>query len=311
MQIAFVTTASRGLLADILSSLGVTVPESDRLRVDTLNFAFTGIRNGQSVSITMTFPQLFATKTMTLTGTLRGNTLTLTAPGSNGLLDTMVMPVGTADDYNRAVLTIQKRVAHANDLASQREAVIQAARAFGTARSRLSDDLDRLTSVTDFTSVFEAYRETLIEMRRDDATLRSDAAMQPFDCYQLGTVKYDLGTLEYDMGSIKYQNASFDSARRDVLSAVDAVHDDVAVIRRALQELQRAVQADTAKTASQQDVDQLEEQAQDDERTADQRVRAALIILQQREDQARGYNENATGLLEQARQYVASLSCAD
>jgi hypothetical protein len=311
MQIAFVTTASRGLLSDILSSLGVTVPESDRLRVQTLNVAFTGIRNGQSVSITMTFSQLFATKTMTLTGTLRGNTLTLTATGNNGLLDTFVMPGGTADDYNRALIAIQKRVAHLNDLASQREAVFQAARAFGTARSRLSDDLDRLTSVTDLTSAFEAYRETLIEIQRDDATLRSDAAIQPFDCYQLGTVKYDLGTLEYDLGSIKYQNASFDSARRDVLSAVDAVHDDVAVIHRVLEELQRAVQADTTKAASQQDVDQLKEQAQNDERTADERVRRALIALQQNEDQARGYNERAATLLDEARKYVASLSCAE
>jgi hypothetical protein len=311
MQIAFVTTASRGLLADLLSSLGVAVPESDRLRVQTLNLPFTGIRNGQSVSITMTFSQLFATKTMILTGTLRGNTLTLTAPGNNGLLDTLVMPAGTAEDYNRAVVTIQKQVAHLNDLASQREAVFQAARAFGTAHSRLSDDLDRLARVTDFTSVFEAYRETLIEMQRDDATLRADAAMQPFDCYQLATVKYDLGTLDYDMSSIKYQNASFDSARRDVLSAVDAVHDDVAVIHRALEELQRAVQADTTKTASQQDVDQLKEQAQSDERTADERVHRALIALQQSEDQARGYNESAVSLLNEARKYVASLSCTE
>lgn len=71
-----------------------------------------------------------------------------------------------------------------------------------------------------------------------------------------------MGTLEYDIGTIQYHKATFDSIRRDVLGAVDSVRDDVASMQSALLELQRAVQADSTKTASQQDVDQMKEQSQ-------------------------------------------------
>jgi hypothetical protein len=311
MQIAFVTTASRGLLADLLSSLGVTVPESDRLRVQTLNLPFTGIRNRQSVSITMTFSQLFATKTMTLTGTLRGNTLTLTAPGSNGLLDTLVMPAGTAEDYNRAVVAIQKQVAHLNDLAAQREAVIQAARAFVSAHSRLTDDLARLDHAKDFARVLESYRETWVKMQGDNDKLRTDASKRPFTCFERGTVQFDLGTLQFDKGSVEFHNGTFESIRRSALDAVDAVGGDVASLQSALQELQRSVQADTTKVLSQRDVDQAKEQSQRDQRAADEQVRRVLTALQETENQVKVYNEDSIRLLNEATEFVASLSCSD
>jgi hypothetical protein len=308
MQIASVTPASRGPLADLLSWLGFNTRTSSRLRVNTYNVPFIGVRNGQSVSIT--FSQLFVTKT--LTGSLKGNTLTLTVPRSDGLLSTFEMRGGAVDDYNRSLITLQKRVAEVNALLDQRAAVLRAAKTLQDVHSRLPDDLALLERRTNFAEVLEDYEQTWIKMQQDEATLRTDAAKAPLNCTQLSHVRYvDLAALEYsDMSAITYRhNVAFNNIRDGVLEAVDAARKDVGTMTQTLVELQRAVKADTTKTLSQTNIDQLTQRTQLGQRAAEEQVRSAIATLQQAETEARTYNEKASELLNAAKQYVDSLSC--
>jgi hypothetical protein len=291
-----------------------------RLHIDSHNLSFTGVRNGQSISLTLS--GFFFMKT--LTGTLRGNILTLTFPAEGGLLSTVEMREGTTEDCNRAVIALQKRVTQTNAAveqreavararAAQREAVLQATSTLQDLHSRLANDLVRLQRRGDFASILDDYKQTWIEMQEDDATLRADATKVPFKCGDLDRVKYsDLAKLEYaDMAAIQYRhNVAFGNIRDRVLQAVDDVRRDVATMSDILVELQRAVKADTTKALSQANVDQLAERTRLGESAADEQVRRATTSLQQAETEVRTYNEKATALLHDAKQSVDSLTCS-
>lgn len=302
--VAFIQwTESRGYLSGQYQV--VYVPERDPLTVESVNMPFTGVRSGASVSLTFSG---FLSST-TWTGVLRGSTLTLALPGRDGLLGTLVMKAGTAQDYNRAALALKQRVAHLAEMAARRRAVLDADQAFRRAYQRLANDSLELQRDTDFRKVLEAYAKIWATMQKNYETLRADAAKRPLDCYQLGTVKYDLGTLRYDMGSIRYHTSSFDHIRNAVLGGVAQVRRDIQALQAALQQLRRANEADPARTAPQRYFEQLGGMTVTAVRAADDQVQSSLAALQKAEVEAREFNEKAARLLQEATEFVNGLTC--
>lgn len=280
---------------------------SHRLRVESINASFTGVRNGQQISIT--FQRFFLTQTWT--GTLRGSTLTLTISRPDDLLATLVMRAGTVQDYNRAVAAIKQRVASINEAADRREAVIRADNAFRRAHAALQDDVIALDRSVDFADLLNEYGDIWAEMQQGYAELRTGASQQPLTCVQLGGVEVDLGGLEVAMGRIEVVDGSLDVRRGILLDRTADVRQDISAMWASLRELERAVAADPAKTVSSQQVAQQREFAKSAEKDANDRVAAALAALRSAEAQARSYNERARRLLSDEQQYVASLKCTD
>ncbi len=108
----------------------MSLKRGDPLDWETSNSGFTGVRDGTSISIS--FSALGSS--ITLTGTLNGDTLTLVRAGDSktGLLSTMVLRPGTAEDYNKAATEFRNRIRVAQATATA-EAAAAEAQALATA----------------------------------------------------------------------------------------------------------------------------------------------------------------------------------
>ncbi len=242
----------------------VYVTSDNPLKVQSKNAPVTGIRNGSDVTLKVGGPFFGET----WTGTLRGNTLTLTVPQGNGLLATVALRNGTVEDYNRVASAFRLRIeqlaqqaalqrqreAQQAELQRQREAKITAKRIavvgasgkLAAAIRNLTAQVERLSRDThdaNFQDVVSSYARDWTQMQKDYQNLQADAGKQPFDCYQLSTVRYDLSTLKYDMSSIRYDNSSFDYTSRPVLADMAQITKSEQIARSALENLQDIVAA--------------------------------------------------------------------
>jgi hypothetical protein len=233
----------------------VFVTPDDPLVVRSENTQIIGVRNGSDLSLNSggAFPSA------TWTGTIRGSTINLTVPSASGLLTIVVLKASTVEDYNKAALAFRQRIAQQAALVErerQRQAVIAAhRRAVANASAALASALHRIGSLvkelardTDFRDVLRAYPRDWETMQRDYQQLKSDAAKEPFDCYQLSTVKYDLSTLEYDLSSIRYDNGSFSYVGKTVENEAEAVAEAIAEIQKALSNLRSTIASNEKKT---------------------------------------------------------------
>ncbi len=309
--VAFIRwTELNGVLSGQYQALYIA--RTNPMTVESINKPFTGIRNGPNISITF-----FG---VTWSGELRGSVLSLALPRRDGLLETLTMRAGSVEDYNRAALALKQSVARiaeeqarqkaiADEKIARRKAVLDADRAFWEVYQQLKEATRTLYLDTDFTKVLAAYAETWTTMQRHHEKLRTDAAKSPLDCYQLGTVKYDLGTLQYDMGSIRYHNGSFDFVRNSVLNRIGRVQRDTQALQEALHGLRQANAADPTKTASQPYLEQLSAMSAAAARMAEDQIQASLGVRKKAEAKAGEFNEKATRLLQDATEFVNSLTC--
>jgi len=106
-----------------------------------------GVHNDPNVSLTLSEP--FGSSS-TLTGTLRGDTLTLVAPDESGYLQTTVFRRATVEDYNRAVAAFRAQLARQATEARQASATAAAlaAQASATAVREAIESLCRDRTIT-------------------------------------------------------------------------------------------------------------------------------------------------------------------
>ncbi len=246
-------TESNGQLTGQFQRVFVTT--DDPLVVKSENIPIVGVLSGSDLSLNLGG----AYSSVTWTGILRGSTINLTVPSVGGLLTTVVLRASTAEDYNRAALAFRQRIAQQAALVErerQRQAIITAQRrtvtnasaALASALRRLAYRVNQLAHDTSFRNVLSDYPRHWAIMQEHYQKLKSDAAKQPFDCYQLSTVKYDLSTLEYDLSSIRYDNESFNYVGKTVEDDAKRVVETIAEIQGALRNLQTAIASNVKKT---------------------------------------------------------------
>jgi hypothetical protein len=288
------------------------VDNGKTVKIESNNRSFKGIQNGSSISITFDDGNV-------LTGTLKGNELSLVFPDSEGNLNSMVFKPSTVADYNSAVAKLRGEVqeynakeqelkAKAQAIYDQQEAVMNANKTLNSGLSKLESLTKELTDDTKFEDVLKEYRIHWNQMQEHQQNMKALATKKPFDSYQLSEVKYALTEVEYDLTSIEYDNTSMEYKVNEVTGDISAINKQIPIVQQAWATLQSAVKANTTGSPTAQfnsdDVTQAIAQAQ-------KQSEASTSSMQKAQQQAKDYNDKANKLIEDSKKYVAGLKATD
>lgn len=303
-----------GTLSGTLYSTGPDDENPDGLRSTTAGF--TGILDDNQLALTIPQGLGFAT---TVSGLLDGDSLTLYFTDDNGSPTPAFLHRSTLAEYAQAVRTLGQETAQgipcaqeveetATAIAAQQNAVEDANAALGYAISRLNDDVAQLAEDTDFTGVIDNYATDWADMQDDDEAMRAEAEVVPFDCFQLTNVEFALTELEYDVTEFEFNDTNLDYAVDTVNNDIAAAEQDIADVRAAFDELQAAVAGNTTGEPdawfTQDDVDRAVGSAQE-------QIDASNEAIETAQAQAEDYDQQATELLAQGRNFVAGLTCQE
>lgn len=245
----------------------VSAMPDNTLKTDTA--AFTGVHDGSNVSIT--FSALGFSSTVT--GTLNGDSLTLTVPTQDGTLATDTFHLASVQDYNNAVNALRRRIesqaaaaqsaqatadtqqaqvqATASAQSQLDQAVINANAKLSSDLNALSSDVQDLTTNTNFSDALNAYAKDWTQMQKDYQHEQADYAN---GCgqngYNASTVSYDASVVSYDLSSIQYDDStlSYDQSAMD--GPLANVQSDMKSVQTDWQTLTAAVAASSASTCS-------------------------------------------------------------
>lgn len=231
---------------------------NDAQQVSTENQAFSGVLNGDSV--TLSLPQGLGSST-NLAVQIRGAQLVVSWPQQDGTLLPLALNPGAATAYNQAVADLQNtadaRAATARSQAAQASAsAVQSAEhaaadaAVDHATSTLSDDLGSLTdAATGVTSAIQSTTSsTLNQMQADLATTQKAAAAVESEAKQAGpgdaTVCSDAAGVVSDAAGVDSDQAGVQSDTTGLNGDLQALQDALATVNPDQQALQQAQQAD-------------------------------------------------------------------
>lgn len=287
--------------------------------------AFTGVHDGSNISIT--FSALGFSST--LTGTLNGNTLTLSVPDQNGYLATDDFQAASVQDYNNAVNALRQRIQtqaaatqSAQATVNTQQAIAQATQsaqsqldqAVTNANAKLSSDLQALSSDvqnlasnTSFSDVLNAYATDWSKMQKDYQQEKADYAN---GCgpggYNAGTVSYDAGVVNYDLGTIQYDDGTLSYDQNAMSGPLSGVQGDIKNVQADWQNLKAAAAADTTGGVSaqytQHDIDAAVSNAQ-------KQVDASNTALSQAQSQGKQYDQEAAQMNADAQNLANSMHC--
>ena len=283
------------------------------LSPQTATLTIAGVKNGSSVTLTIKETGI------TLTGTVKGDVLTLVVPQSDGLLASVELRAGSVSAYNQAAVTFQQNVsqqaaqaaaakAQLDQIQKAQDAVTSANASVDLALRILAEHTATLAAKTSFDSAMASYERHWTEIQARLEDVKAKGAVRPLTCYALGTVEYAVGTVEYSLGTIEYDNGSLDYVQDNIKAWVQQVNEDIQAARAAMARLDAAATANktgTPKPAfTAMDVDAAIA-------TAQKQVEVSLAA--QKAAQAKGddyYNKGRTVLLT-AKQYLAGLTCSN
>lgn len=184
--------------------------------VSSNSATLTGTRDGSA--ITLAINVLFGSQPVS--GSLKGDTLTLNVPQSNGAVQAGTCRAGSLMEWNKLIDKLGAHADASNDAHAQQQAEESAAAADAQAQA---DAQRALAAVRDF-SLDESLANLAADVAEADTNLaqvKSDAAQgamaDGYSCYNLsGTVAYDVtGTLDYTV------NSSFALSRDGLLSDIE------------------------------------------------------------------------------------------
>jgi hypothetical protein len=304
-----------GTMQDVLAS-----PDDS---VNSTTEAFTGVHDGSNISIT------FSGLGPTLSGTLDGNTLTLTVPDQNGLLATDVFHLASVQEYNRAVTALRQRIqaalvatqsAQATEAAQQAQAQATADtqsaldQAVESANSQLANDLSALSSDVQSLKSATSFSDALNAYAGDWSQMQNDYQQELTD-YQQGCgpdgsgasiVAGDASVVSGDLSVIGGDHSVLSGAH-DVMSApLASVQGDITSVQADWQNLQAAVAADTTGNAlaqfTQSDIDAAVSAAQ-------KQLDASNKAWSQAQSKGSQYDQEAAQLNTKAQDLANSMKC--
>lgn len=293
--------------------------------VQSATEAFTGVRDGSSISIT--FSALGFSST--LTGTLNGDTLTLAVPDQNGYIATDQFHTASVQDYNHAVNALRQRIQtqaaatqSAQATANTQQAIAQATQsaqsqldqAVTDANSKLSSDVQSMSSdaqslanSTSFSDALNAYASSWSQMQKDYQQEKNDYAN---GCgsggYNASVVSYDAGVVSYDLGTIQYDDGTLSYDQNTMSGPLARVQSDIKNAQTDWQNLKAALAADTTSSVlaqySQSDIDKAVGSAQ-------KQVDASNSSLSQAQSQGKQYDQEAAQMNTAAQNLASSMQC--
>ncbi len=235
---------------------------SDPAKMQTLNGAFTGTRNGQDISIS--FPLLSNYLGATWTGTLKNNELSLVIPTAE-LPSNPTLIAGTFEDFRKAAQKVQNQV----NIAQQQQAAAQAAAAqqqqlnqeksaayasvaeaqnrtrggFAEVQTALAMLERAIPETPSNGGLRDQYAAQWLKLQRTWAQEQAAAQVTPMTCYQKGQVTYIAGQVTYENGEVKYLDGEATNLLSSLRSSLNAANDGLAVVEEWAPEYYRRAQA--------------------------------------------------------------------
>jgi hypothetical protein len=219
---------ARGTITD--DTLSGTAP-SEVVQVQTV--PVTVRFNGAAVSFSGT--RIYALGTATISGTLSGGRLSITAPDATGYLESAVLRPGSRAVYNSDVAKLRQRVSHADTTAKRSQPRRQNSLQITTDQQQVSTDISTLQSdVGALSSDVTQMSQDAQQVSTDLIQLRSDAAdgAGP-SCENVSTVDNDATTVDSD-GSTVGDDAT------NVTSDISTVQGDISQLTSDVKTLLKA-----------------------------------------------------------------------
>jgi hypothetical protein len=276
--------------------------------LSSVSAALTGVQNGSQVSLTYSLMGL----SVTLDGTLSGDTLTLRTPDQSGSIVPLVFHAASVSDYNTAVARLRQRTAAfaAATQAAQATATTQAAldQAVTSANSQLSSDLRALNSdvqglagSSDFSNTLNYYAKDWAQMQTDYQKEQNDYQQGcGMNGYNASVVAYDASTVSYDLSSIQYDDSSLSYDQSGMSGPLGHVQSDIKTVQSDWSTLQAAITADRTSFVTAQltadDINTATAKAQKQVDTSNNALQSAQAQAQQYDKEAAQTNTDAQNL---------------
>jgi outer membrane murein-binding lipoprotein Lpp/ElaB/YqjD/DUF883 family membrane-anchored ribosome-binding protein len=190
--------------------------------------------NGTDVSFNGT--RIYALGTATISGTLSGGRLSITAPDATGYLESAVLRSGTRAAYNSDVAKLRLRVSHANTAARRSTGRRpQSSAQITTDQQQVSTDISTLqTDTAQLSSDVTQMSTDVQQVSTDLGQLKSDAANGAGpSCDNVSTVDSDAATVDSDGTTVGDDGTTVTSDISTVQGDISQLTSDVETLLKA------------------------------------------------------------------------------
>jgi outer membrane murein-binding lipoprotein Lpp len=219
---------ARGTITD--DTLAGTAP-SETVQVQTV--PVTVRFNGTDVSFTGS--RIYALGVVTITGTLTGGRLNISAPDASGYLESAVLQSGTRAVYDSDLSRLRQRVSDANTAAKRSAGRQQNSGQIATDQQQVSSDIAQLQADTaQLSSDVTQMSSDVQQVSSDLAQLNSDAANGAGpSCDNVSTVDNDATTVDSDGSTVGDDATTVTSDISTVQGDISQLTSDVDTLAKA------------------------------------------------------------------------------
>ena len=279
-------------------------------KTDSSSYSFEGVFDGDNLSLTFRGRHQTFLEGVTVTGTLKGNALTLVWPQSNGTLLTQELRPASVAEYNDAAHILQERAGEivaaseeAARLAAEKRAVVEAQNKVTGAAESLRNAVRELPGADFYADALGSYGETWRRMKEARAELLAESR-KPLTSHQLGKVEHKLDILSQRLGDIESRRGSFESRLSSANTRIRDTEEGIARLQTAYAQLQKAVAANT--TGAPRGAVTAEYIAKSVE-SARSQINKAVVARNAAKSRAAAYDKQAADLYQQADAFVKTL----
>jgi hypothetical protein len=290
-------------------------------KTDSSSYSFEGVFDGDNLSLTFRGRHQTSLEGITVTGTLKGDALTLFWPQNNGTLLTQELRPASVAEYNDAAHILQERAreivaaseeakrlaaaarAEAARLAAEKRAVVEAQNKVAGAVQSLHNAVRALAGADFYADELRSYGETWRRMKEARAELLAESR-KPLTSHQLGKVERKLGIMSQLLGKIESRRGSFDSRLSSANMRIRDTEEEIARLQLAFALLQKAQAANTTGEPRGAVKAQFTAKAVESARSEINKALAARDVAKSR---AAAYDKQAADLYRQAEAFVKTL----
>lgn len=290
-------------------------------KTDSSSYSFEGVFDGDNLSLTFRGRHQTSLEGVTVTGTLKGDALTLFWPQNNGMLLTQELRPASVAEYNDTAHILQERAreivaaseeakrlavaarAEAARLAAEKRAVVEAQNKVAGAAQSLHNAVRALAGADFYADELRSYGETWRRMKEARAELLAESR-KPLTSHQLGKVERKLGIMSQHLGKIESRRGSFDSRLSSANMRIRDTEEEIARLQLAFALLQKAQAANT--TGEPRFAVKAEFIAKAVE-SARSEINKALAARDVAKSRAAAYDKQAADLYRQAEAFVKTL----
>jgi hypothetical protein len=290
-------------------------------KTDSSSYSFEGVFDGDNLSLTFRGRHQTFLEGITVTGTLKGDALTLVWPQSNGTLLTQELRPASVAEYNDAAYILQERAreigaaseeaarlaaaarVEAARLAAEKRAVVEAQNKVTGAAESLRNAIRELAGADFYADALRSYGETWRRMKEARTELLAESR-KPLTSHQLGKVERKLGIVSQCLGNIESRRGSFESRLSSANTRIRDAEEEIARLQTAFAQLQKAVAANT--TGAPRGAVTAEHIAKAVE-SARSEINKAVAVRDAAKSRAAAYDKQAADLYRQAEAFVKTL----